>query len=77
VIIDGKPVGTTPLEDRVVAGSPARAYTIRKDGYEPATATLDTAHDAARQVVLKKLRPPPRSAPPPSLGDKGINPFDH
>jgi len=71
VFLEGKQVGTTPFEDRVAAGGPGRTYTLRKDGYDPASVTLPTARDAAERAVLKK-RPPPR----PSLGDKGLNPFD-
>jgi eukaryotic-like serine/threonine-protein kinase len=75
VLVAGTVVGTTPFAEDVPAGSSSRAYTLRKAGYEPATATLDTARDAAQQIDLKK-QPAPRAAAP-SLGDKGINPFDH
>jgi serine/threonine-protein kinase len=73
VSVDGKQVGTTPFDERVAAGGPSRTYTLRKAGHDPANLTLTTARDAAEHVVLKK-RPP---QPPPSLGDKGLNPFDH
>jgi hypothetical protein len=74
VLVAGAVVGTTPFAEDVPAGSSNRVYTLRKAGYEPATATLDTAHDATQQIDLKK-QPAPRAAP--SLGDKGLNPFDH
>ena len=73
VTIDGKRIGATPLDDRVAAGGASRVYTIAKDGYASATVTLDTAHDGSQRVVLKK-KP---AAPAPSLGDRGVNPFDH
>ena len=77
VLVDGKQVGTTPLTERVVAGSPGRVYTIRRNGYEDVTAALDTARDGSRRVSLHKLPPPVQTPSPASLGDKGINPFDH
>jgi hypothetical protein len=77
VLVGGKPIGTTPFDERVTAGGPGRVYTLRKDGYEPATVTLATARDGAERIVLKKRPPAKPPAPPPTLGDKGINPFDH
>jgi serine/threonine-protein kinase len=77
VLVAGTAVGTTPFAEDVPAGSPSRVYTLKKPGYEPATATLDTARDGAHQIDLKKLPAPPRPAAGPDLGDKGVNPFDH
>jgi serine/threonine-protein kinase len=77
VLVAGTAVGTTPFAEDVPAGSPSRVYTLKKPGYEPATATLDTARDGAHQIDLKKLPGPPRPAVGPDLGDKGVNPFDH
>ena len=77
VLVDGTPIGMTPLDDRVTAGGARRIYTIAKDGYEPATVALDTAHDGSQRVVLKKQPAKPATAPEPNLGDRGVNPFDH
>ena len=77
VVVAGVAVGITPFAEDVPAGSPRRVYTLKKPGYEPATATLDTARDGAQQIELKKLPAPPRPAAGPDVGDRGVNPFDH
>jgi len=77
VVVAGAAVGITPFAEDVPAGSPSRVYTLKKPGYEPVTATLDTARDGSHQIELKKLPAPSRPAAGPDLGDKGVNPFDH
>jgi serine/threonine-protein kinase len=81
VLRAGKVVGTTPFVDTLAPGSnehEPRSYVVRKDGYEPATATLAVDRDASDKVVLKKKKPHPRVDTPaqPGLGDRGVNPFD-
>jgi serine/threonine-protein kinase len=84
VLVDGVRIGATPLDDRVAAGAATRVYAIVLEGYEPSVVTLGTARDSGQRVALKKKTAPPPApppqpptAPPPSLGDRGINPFDH
>jgi hypothetical protein len=77
VLVDGRAVGTTPFSEDIPAGSASRVYTLNKPGYEPVTATLDTAGDAARRIELRKLPAAARPAAGADLGDKGVNPFDH
>jgi serine/threonine-protein kinase len=77
VVVAGVAVGITPFAEDVPAGSPSRVYTLKKPGYEPVTATLDTARDGSHQIELKKLPAPARPAAGPDLGDRGVNPFDH
>jgi serine/threonine-protein kinase len=77
VVVAGKALGTTPFAEDVPAGSPGRVYTLKKAGYEVATATLDTARDASQQIELKKQPAAARPAAAPGLGDKGVNPFDN
>jgi serine/threonine-protein kinase len=73
VVIDGKPVGTTPYEEEVVRGSDRRVYELRKTDFEPAQIRFETAQDGAQQVTLKRKR---ARYKPADIGDKGVNPFD-
>jgi hypothetical protein len=74
VIVDGKTIGTTPFEETVAHGDAQRTYTLKKDGYEPASATLAADADAARRVTLKKKRRATVTTKPDDKG--GVNPFD-
>jgi eukaryotic-like serine/threonine-protein kinase len=60
VVVAGVAVGITPFTEDVPAGSKGRVYTLKKPGYEPVTATLETARDGSHQIELKKLPPPIR-----------------
>jgi serine/threonine-protein kinase len=74
VEIGGKSIGTTPLVDLVERADTPRVYTVRKNGYENATASLSSARDGTAKLVLKKRgHSPPQ--PPSTVGDRGVNPF--
>ena len=74
VLVDGKPIGTTPFEESLEPSARPRVYILQKPGYEPVTVRLPGDRAGSERVTLKKNRPARGSAE--GVGDKGVNPFD-
>ena len=75
LLVAGKELGKTPFVDDLAPGGAKRTYAVQKDGFEPASVTVDAGHDATRKVVLKKKKKP-ATQKPPGLGNGGVNPFE-
>jgi len=91
-VLDGTTViGRTPLTFTRPRADGARAFTLRRHGYDPATIELSTAEDDRARVLLRKRATSSRSsspsprAPAPArpaprgrntVGNGGVQPFD-
>jgi len=75
VFIDDVLVGTTPLAESVVVSAGRRTITATKQGYHPATRTVDVASadklDVTLELVASRsaLSPPPTHPPAPAPED--------
>ncbi|WP_437319120.1 PEGA domain-containing protein [Sorangium sp. So ce385] len=71
VLVDGSPVGTTPLVDPVFLEPGSHTIAVQHDGYSPKSSAVDVARgsEIQRAFELEKLvvsaPPTPEPAPPP------------
>jgi len=59
VLLDGKRLGTTPLDIKIKRGSGMATLTVRSAKYGEATARVDTSGDFSKQMTLHKDEPKP------------------
>lgn len=65
VLIDGEPVGRTPLEHTVAAGT--HKVMVSKAGYESQTRELEAVDGVAETITVELSMPPPKVEPPPNV----------
>ncbi|WP_437939880.1 PEGA domain-containing protein [Sorangium sp. So ce341] len=83
VLVDGSPVGTTPLVDPVFVEPGPHTITVQHDGHAPESSAVDVARggEIQRAFELEKLvvRAPPEPAPapppPPDVAERSSAPI--
>ncbi|AGP34857.1 hypothetical protein SCE1572_10230 [Sorangium cellulosum So0157-2] len=83
VLVDGSPVGTTPLVDPVFVEPGPHTITVQHDGHAPESSAVDVARGGEIQrafeleqlVVRAPPEPAPAPPPPPAMAERSSAPI--